>query len=121
MSKRPNILFLMSDQHRADIAGFAGNGVVYVPTTAGGYSTYDASDPSELKPINDPGSSPVLIAGRDFQATERQGSAAAFGHCSDGESVCTSVSIRPLTAVKSPPDAIASIRGSSGNSPSRGR
>lgn len=31
-SKRPNILFLMSDEHRADVAGFAGNGVVRTPT-----------------------------------------------------------------------------------------
>lgn len=28
---RPNILFLMSDQHRADLAGFAGNHVVRTP------------------------------------------------------------------------------------------
>lgn len=32
MSKRPNILFLMSDQHRYDVAGFAGNKVVRTPT-----------------------------------------------------------------------------------------
>lgn len=32
MDARPNILFLMSDQHRADLAGFAGNGVVRTPT-----------------------------------------------------------------------------------------
>ncbi|MCJ7549352.1 MAG: sulfatase-like hydrolase/transferase [Anaerolineae bacterium] len=32
MDKRPNILFLMSDQHRADVAGFAGNSVVRTPT-----------------------------------------------------------------------------------------
>lgn len=31
MEKRPNILFLMSDQHRADVAGFAGNPVVRTP------------------------------------------------------------------------------------------
>lgn len=31
-SKRPNILFLMSDEHRADLAGFAGNDVVRTPT-----------------------------------------------------------------------------------------
>ena len=31
MSKRPNILFLMSDEHRADVAGFAGNDVVRTP------------------------------------------------------------------------------------------
>lgn len=29
--KRPNILFLMSDEHRADMAGFAGNPVVRTP------------------------------------------------------------------------------------------
>lgn len=29
---RPNILFLMSDEHRADVAGFAGNRVVRTPT-----------------------------------------------------------------------------------------
>lgn len=32
MSKRPNILFLMSDEHRPDVAGFAGNDVVRTPT-----------------------------------------------------------------------------------------
>ncbi len=31
MPNRPNILFLMSDQHRADVAGFAGNNVVRTP------------------------------------------------------------------------------------------
>ncbi len=31
MKKRPNILFLMSDEHRADVAGFAGNEVVRTP------------------------------------------------------------------------------------------
>ena len=31
MEKRPNILFLMSDEHRADVAGFAGNKVVQTP------------------------------------------------------------------------------------------
>lgn len=30
-SQRPNILFLMSDQHRADVAGFAGDEVVRTP------------------------------------------------------------------------------------------
>lgn len=30
--KRPHILFLMSDEHRADVAGFAGNEVVRTPT-----------------------------------------------------------------------------------------
>ena len=29
--KRPNILFLMSDQHRADVAGYAGDAVVRTP------------------------------------------------------------------------------------------
>jgi choline-sulfatase len=32
MKKRPNILFLMGDQHRADVAGFEGNRVVRTPT-----------------------------------------------------------------------------------------
>lgn len=32
MSRRPNILFLMSDEHRPDVAGFAGNDVVRTPT-----------------------------------------------------------------------------------------
>lgn len=31
MKKRPNILFLMSDQHRADITGYEGNRVVRTP------------------------------------------------------------------------------------------
>ncbi len=31
MDKRPNILFLMSDEHRADVAGFEGNNVVRTP------------------------------------------------------------------------------------------
>ncbi len=31
MAHRPNILFLMSDQHRADVAGYAGNSVVRTP------------------------------------------------------------------------------------------
>lgn len=31
MTERPNILFLMSDQHRADITGYAGNPVVRTP------------------------------------------------------------------------------------------
>jgi choline-sulfatase len=30
--QHPNILFLMSDEHRADVAGFAGNAVVRTPT-----------------------------------------------------------------------------------------
>jgi choline-sulfatase len=32
MHERPNILFLMSDEHRADVAGFAGDAVVRTPT-----------------------------------------------------------------------------------------
>lgn len=32
MSKRPNILFLISDEHRADMTGFAGDPVVRTPT-----------------------------------------------------------------------------------------
>lgn len=31
MSKRPNILFLISDEHRFDVSGFMGNGVVKTP------------------------------------------------------------------------------------------
>ena len=31
MSDRPNILFLMSDEHRFDVAGYAGDGVVRTP------------------------------------------------------------------------------------------
>ena len=31
MSKRPNILFLMSDEHRADVTGYEGNAVVRTP------------------------------------------------------------------------------------------
>jgi choline-sulfatase len=31
MAKRPNILFLMSDEHRFDVAGYAGNGVIHTP------------------------------------------------------------------------------------------
>lgn len=32
MKQSPNILFLMSDEHRADVAGFAGNKVIQTPT-----------------------------------------------------------------------------------------
>jgi len=32
MKKRPNILFLMSDEHRADVTGYEGNSVVRTPT-----------------------------------------------------------------------------------------
>ena len=32
---RPNILFLMSDEHRPDVAGFAGDPVVRTPTLDG--------------------------------------------------------------------------------------
>ena len=28
----PHVLFLMSDEHRADVAGFAGNDIVHTPT-----------------------------------------------------------------------------------------
>ncbi|MFI3170041.1 MAG: sulfatase-like hydrolase/transferase [Faecalibacterium sp.] len=31
-SKKPNILFLMSDEHRADVTGYAGNKIVRTPT-----------------------------------------------------------------------------------------
>lgn len=31
MDKRPNILFLMSDEHRADMTGYAGNSVIRTP------------------------------------------------------------------------------------------
>ena len=31
MSKHPNILFLMSDEHRPDVLGYAGNDVVRTP------------------------------------------------------------------------------------------
>lgn len=31
MKKRPNVLFLMTDEHRADVTGFAGNTVVRTP------------------------------------------------------------------------------------------
>ncbi len=31
MPTRPNILFLMSDEHRADVSGFEGNGVIRTP------------------------------------------------------------------------------------------
>ncbi|MGJ3244424.1 MAG: hypothetical protein ACFE0O_15900 [Opitutales bacterium] len=31
MPERPNILFLMSDEHRFDVAGFAGDPVVRTP------------------------------------------------------------------------------------------
>lgn len=32
MTKRPNVLILMSDEHRGDLAGFAGNSVIRTPT-----------------------------------------------------------------------------------------
>lgn len=32
MADRPNVLFLMNDEHRPDVAGFAGNDVVRTPT-----------------------------------------------------------------------------------------
>ena len=31
MSKRPNILLLMTDQHRPDFTGFGGNSIVQTP------------------------------------------------------------------------------------------
>ncbi|MBT7301920.1 MAG: sulfatase-like hydrolase/transferase, partial [Victivallales bacterium] len=31
MQKRPNILFLMSDQHRADVTGYEGNTAIRTP------------------------------------------------------------------------------------------
>lgn len=34
-TKRPNILFLMSDEHRADVTGYEGNDVVRTPTLDG--------------------------------------------------------------------------------------
>ena len=30
--KAPNILFLMSDEHRADVTGYGGNSVIRTPT-----------------------------------------------------------------------------------------
>lgn len=32
MQKKPNILFLMSDEHRPDVVGYAGNDVIRTPT-----------------------------------------------------------------------------------------
>ena len=32
MKKKPNILFLMSDEHRADVTGYEGDPVVRTPT-----------------------------------------------------------------------------------------
>ncbi|MFW5803447.1 MAG: sulfatase-like hydrolase/transferase, partial [Verrucomicrobiota bacterium] len=32
MNKRPNILFLMSDEHRPDVAGYEGNDIIRTPT-----------------------------------------------------------------------------------------
>ena len=32
MPQRPNVLFLMSDEHRADLSGYAGNSVIRTPT-----------------------------------------------------------------------------------------
>ena len=32
MSERPNILFLMDDEHRYDVLGYAGNDIVRTPT-----------------------------------------------------------------------------------------
>ena len=32
MKERPNILFLMSDEHRADVTGYEGNDIIRTPT-----------------------------------------------------------------------------------------
>jgi choline-sulfatase len=52
MSKRPNILFLMSDEHRADVAGFAGNDVIRTPfldeLSATGVTFDNAYSPSPI-------------------------------------------------------------------------
>jgi len=32
MRKPPNILFLMSDEHRADVTGYEGDAVIHTPT-----------------------------------------------------------------------------------------
>lgn len=52
MRKRPNVLFLMSDEHRADVAGFSGNGVARTPTldwlAEGGVVFENAYTPSPI-------------------------------------------------------------------------
>ena len=52
MQNRPNILFLMSDEHRADVAGFAGNEVVRTPVldqlAASGVVFHNAYTPSPV-------------------------------------------------------------------------
>lgn len=50
--RRPNVLVLMSDEHRADVAGFAGDPVVRTPTldwlAAGGVQFSNAYTPSPI-------------------------------------------------------------------------
>lgn len=59
--KRPNILFLMTDQHRFDVAGFAGNQVVRTPNldrlASGGVVFTNAYTPS-----------PICVAARQCMA-----------------------------------------------------
>lgn len=59
---RPNILFLMSDEHRADVAGFAGNTVIRTPTldrlAASGVVFRNAYTPS-----------PICVPGRQCLAS----------------------------------------------------
>jgi choline-sulfatase len=49
---RPNILFLMADEHRADVAGFAGNDIIRTPTldrlAASGVVFQNAYTPSPI-------------------------------------------------------------------------
>lgn len=62
MERRPNILFLMSDEHRPDVAGFAGDDIVRTPTldslAATGTIFRNAYTPS-----------PICIPGRQSLAT----------------------------------------------------
>lgn len=52
MPRRPNILFLMSDEHRADVSGFAGDPVIRTPTldwlAEGGVVFNNAYTPSPI-------------------------------------------------------------------------
>lgn len=52
VAPRPNILFLMSDEHRADVAGFAGDAVIRTPTldwvAHGGAVFHHAYTPSPI-------------------------------------------------------------------------
>lgn len=52
MSKKPNILFLMSDEHRFDVAGFAGNKIIRTPTldflSKTGVTFHNAYTPSPI-------------------------------------------------------------------------